>query len=184
MGINFVYDCVVLLHLKEQDSYRETTTKNLMFMDWLLILWCQSLWVLLKGGVDGRWNSEAHRLQEGMLQRGSGVCVDSWWQQEHLLRKTVCRMEGRGVGVIMAHPTESYYLKTVLGWNDIVMGGYFMPCFQGTRYSYFTAYLCPILSPVALSLSLSQCLSLPLSLPFSYILFSSFILSLLKKSLC
>lgn len=29
--------------------------------------------------------------------------------------KKVRRMEGRGVGVIMVHPTESYYLKTVLG---------------------------------------------------------------------
>lgn len=29
--------------------------------------------------------------------------------------KTVWRMEGRGVEAIMAHPTESYYLKTVLG---------------------------------------------------------------------
>lgn len=29
--------------------------------------------------------------------------------------KTVWRIEGRRIGVIMAHPTESYYLKTVLG---------------------------------------------------------------------
>lgn len=59
-----------------------------------------------------------------------GVCVDSRWQLKYLPWGLRDGLGAAGLGVIMTHPTECYYLKTVLGWNDIVMGWDFCHVFM------------------------------------------------------
>ncbi len=80
-----------------------------------------------------------------------GVRVDSQWQLKYLPWGLRDGLGAAGLGVIMTHPTECYYLKTVLGWNDIVMGWGFLPRFHCTGCSSSATYfplLCPLLSAV------------------------------------
>lgn len=129
-GINFdcVWLCCFYIWKREGETERNNNKRSwcLWIGHWFCCSWLYGPLFLIKTGKD----MEACTAAQAKTVEVDGVCVDSRWQLKYLPWGLRDGLGAAGLLVIMTHPTECYYLKTVLGWNDIVMGWDFSHVFM------------------------------------------------------